>query len=344
MKSVLRAAAGIWLTVLPAVAGPATVLPCARCHFTETAQFEKSGMANALIPAAEAEILKTHSRLTFRQGTFSYSIERRGNQSWYAVSDGKNTISEPIDWAFGLGAAGQTYLFRHNTAWYQSRVSYYREIARLDLTVGARPDVPGSIEEAVGRWLTVQGTDECFQCHATNALRDGTLHADTLTPGVQCQRCHADASLAGSQQSHDPKALPHQLSQLTTEELSDFCGQCHRTWAQIASDGPYNINNVRFQPYRLTNSKCYDAVDRRIRCTACHDPHSDVVHSLNFYDLRCLACHSRQTGEEKGPKVCKVASQNCVSCHMPKIRISGAHNAFTDHWIRVVKRGDPYPI
>ena len=52
------------------------------------------------------------------------------------------------------------------------------------------------------------------------------------------------------------------LSELSTEELSDFCGQCHRTWAQIAADGPHDINNVRFQPYRLANSKCYDPSDK----------------------------------------------------------------------------------
>ena len=32
------------------------------------------------------------------------------------------------------------------------------------------------------------------------------------------------------------------------------------------------VANVRFQPYRLISSKCYDAEDSRIRCTACHDP------------------------------------------------------------------------
>ena len=74
--------------------------------------------------------------------------------------------------------------------------------------------------------------------------------------------------------------------------MSDFCGQCHRTWAQIAINGPRGILNVRFQPYRLANSKCYDAADRRIRCTACHDPHRDVETSAAAYDAKCARCHS----------------------------------------------------
>ena len=345
MKSILHAAVVIFLALVQATfADSAKVVTCRQCHRRESGQFEESGMTNALVLAGQPEI--PDSGLTFRQGPFFYNIERRGNQRWYAVRDGKNTISEPIDWAFGLGVAGQTYVFRHNSAWYEGRVSYYREINGLDLTVGARLEVPGSLEEAVGRRLSVRASIECFDCHATGALRDGALHTESLTPGVQCQRCHADADthLAGFQQSNKPKTLPRRLSQLTTEELSDFCGQWPRTWSQIASDGPQNINNVRFQPYRLTNSKCYDSIDRRIRCTACHNPHSDVVHSVGFYDSRCLACHSGHTGNEEGAKLCKVASQKCVSCHMPKIRISDAHNAFTDHWIRVVKPGDLYPI
>ncbi len=69
--------------------------------------------------------------------------------------------------------------------------------------------------------------------------------------------------------------LPH-LAALSAEDMSELCGRCHRTWSQIALNGPRGVNNVRFQPYRLANSKCYDAADRRIRCTACHDPHAPV--------------------------------------------------------------------
>lgn len=88
------------------------------------------------------------------------------------------------------------------------------------------------------------------------------------------------------------------LGRLSTEDMSDFCGQCHRTWSQIAVEGPHNINNVRFQPYRLTNSKCCDTADSRIRC---------------------------------------------VTCHMPKNELPGSHNLFSDHRIRIVRPGEPYP-
>ena len=132
-------------------------------------------------------------------------------------------------------------------------------------------------------------------------------------------------------------ALP--ICGLATEDLSDLCGRCHRTWTQIALNGLRGVNNVRFQPYRLANSKCYDASDRRIRCTACHDPHGALEANLASYDARCAACHSAALHT----KVCRVAKTNCAGCHMPKVDLPGAHARFTDHQIRIARAGDPYP-
>jgi hypothetical protein len=65
---------------------------------------------------------------------------------------------------------------------------------------------------------------------------------------------------------------------LDAESLSqEFCGACHRgvdTVAMMPDLG--GINNVRFQPYRLFNSRGHDPKDARLACTACHDPHVDL--------------------------------------------------------------------
>jgi LSD1 subclass zinc finger protein len=128
------------------------------------------------------------------------------------------------------------------------------------------------------------------------------------------------------------------LSAFTAEEMSDFCGACHRTWSQIATGGPRGILNVRFQPYRLALSKCYDAEDRRIRCTACHDPHRPLETNAGAYDVRCQACHA-----STAKRVCKTGTRDCVSCHMPALELPGAHKKFTDHRIRIARAGEPYP-
>jgi hypothetical protein len=129
----------------------------------------------------------------------------------------------------------------------------------------------------------------------------------------------------------------------------DFCGACHRTWQDVVSGHLIGLGvfNVRFAPYRLENSQCWAKGDARIACVPCHDPHKPLVHEAAAYDAKCLACH-QATGRQKRTanligKACRVAERNCVSCHMPKVEPPGLHSAFTDHWIRVVKPGAPYP-
>ena len=339
--SVLLLAAA--LTVAAQGPVPKKTLTCASCHAKEATSHGTTGMARALTPAELATPLQAHAVLKFAQGDYKYVIEHAGNRIWYRVSDGKNETRLPVQWAFGLGAAGQTYVLQRDGKWYESRVSYYRDTDALDLTVGARPQAPRSMDEAIGRELSTKGANECFHCHATGALVNGALNTENLTPGVQCQRCHENsaAHMASFETPNAPKIMPRRLESLSAEEMSEFCGQCHRTWSQIAIDGPHNIANVRFQPYRLANSRCYDTSDARIRCAACHDPHAEPVRQAVYYDRRCLACHA--TSGKPGAKLCKVAKSGCVACHMPKIEIREAHNKFTDHWIRVVRPNTPYP-
>lgn len=322
---------------------------CAACHQAESRSQPHTPMARALESAAECDILRANPRLTFRESAYSFSIVRQGDRSLYTVTDGKETLTVPIAWAFGLGAAGQTYLYQHDGNWYESRVSFYKEVRGLDLTMGAQNGAPKNVEEAAGRLSSPRGTLECFGCHSTDAVRQGRLEVGQLTPGVQCERCHGPAAQhVNAVRTGDVKgAAMRQLGKMTTEDLSDFCGQCHRTWSHIAANGPHDINNVRFQPYRLTNSRCYDALDRRISCVACHDPHSELEHAAAAYDAKCLACHGAAAAKGatagRAAKPCPASGKDCITCHMPKYEIPGSHNHFTDHQIRVVRAGEPYP-
>ncbi len=129
------------------------------------------------------------------------------------------------------------------------------------------------------------------------------------------------------------------LAGRNAEDMAELCGKCHRTWSQIALNGPRGVFNVRFQPYRLVNSKCYDTNDARLSCTACHDPHGPLETNAASYDARCTACHSAALQT----KTCPVAKANCVTCHMPKVELPGAHARFSDHQIRIARAGEPYP-
>jgi hypothetical protein len=322
-----------------------TTAACAGCHKAESAAHPATGMAKALEPAERGGVLSSHEKLTFAQGAYQYTITRKGSESIYSVTNGQEEFQVPLSWAFGQGAAGQTYVFRRNGKWYESRVSYYKDINSLDLTVGARPEMPRSLDEAVGRELSSKGASECFHCHSTGALVNGELKTESLTPGIFCDRCHDKTveHMAGFSKKGSPQVMPASLKNAAAEDMSEFCGQCHRTWATIATNGPHNISNVRFQPYRLANSKCYDTTDPRLRCTVCHDPHKEPERSASFYDGRCQACHAAANGKA-GAKLCRIGRQNCTGCHMPKVELKEAHNRFTDHWIRIARAGEKPPF
>ncbi len=140
--------------------------------------------------------------------------------------------------------------------------------------------------------------------------------------------------------------VPRKLGEMAAEEMSNFCGECHRTWESVVGLRLFGQKNVRFQPYRLANSQCFLGDDKRIRCTACHDPHVDLVREDASYDRACFSCHSVKLDAGATVvtrKVCPVTDKNCVSCHMPKVQLPGSPVVFTDHEIRVVHAGDPYP-
>ena len=302
--------------------------------------------------------------MTFRAGTYYYEIVSDGQRTIYRVTDGKETISEPIPYAFGNGNIAQTYVLRHNGKLYEGRVSYYSGIDALDWTIGDKLDMPPSLPEAFGRDITGDEARNCFSCHGTAALVDNKLELDRLVPGVGCEACHGPgaqhigamgAGKKGGRYIFNPKVLdPDTLSQ-------EFCGACHRSADTVGMMPDLGgINNVRFQPYRLFNSRGHDSKDARLACTACHDPHVDLKHGDNSYDSNCTTCHTTRSAEQAAEqknlataskradvspaaKSCPVASERCVSCHMPKVELPGAHFKFTDHRIRIAREGEAYP-
>ncbi len=314
---------------------------CAQCHRDRAVHYPDTPMAQALVSAARCEILKQYTDLTFQEGVYKSRITRDGERTLLTVTDGRETITVPLLWAFGQGQAGQTYVFQRNDAFYESRVSFYNALRGLDLTMGAAGSKPKSLDEAAGRRMDAAGARDCFACHSTGAVFEARLHLERMSPGVGCESCHGpgEKHVAAVRSGNPTAAKMPKLASLSAEDMSELCGGCHRTWSQIALNGPRGVLNVRFQPYRLANSKCYDATDPRIRCSACHDPHGPLETNIASYDARCSACHS-VAGHTK---TCSVAKQNCITCHMPKIELPGAHARFADHHIRIVRANQPYP-
>jgi hypothetical protein len=322
---------------------------CAECHTQGNTQ-HSTPMGRALETAAESRILRAHPRLTFKSGPYTYTIAREGGQSVYAVTDGRETITAPVLYAFGQGKAGQTYVFEHGGQYYESRVSFYEDIKGLDYTLGAPREAARSLAEAAGRAMDKADVNDCFSCHATGAVSAGKIQLDKMTLGVTCEGCHGpgEKHVAAMKTKASGRTQNYILNpgRFDTHSQSEFCGACHRTWAQVQAMRLQGVGNVRFQPYRIFNSKCYDFEDKRISCAACHDPHTEMQQDAAFYDAKCLACHqpkARPVAGKGKASACKVESRNCASCHMPKYELEGAHFKFTDHNIRVARPGEAYP-
>jgi len=329
---------------------------CAACH-TEIAEKQlKSSMAKAMEKIGKCQVLLQFTDLKFQQGKFSFRIFRQGDQSIYTITDGKSELSIPILYCFGQGKAGQTYVFEYKGDMYESRVSFYADTEKLDFTLGYAHETPETLTEAAGRKMSIDETRRCFGCHTTGTLQGSQFNLTHAVPGINCESCHGpgDQHVAAIRAGEKAPAKMKRLSDLDGDDMTqNMCGSCHRSVEDVISlPQSGGISNVRFQPYRIFNSRCYSA-DKRIGCTACHDPHGALEHLPAFYDAKCLACHQSNaklsgktpvsSSESRDAVACKVSNQNCAGCHMPRVELPGAHFKFTDHRIRIVREGESFP-
>ncbi len=314
---------------------------CVKCH--ENAAQISSPMAHALLKSGQSDVLSGQTLAPFRLGDYSYQVKRQGDADVYSVTDGKSTISEPILFSFGEGRVGQTYVFRHKGLLYESRVSFYRTIRSLDFTVAQTHEVPTSLEDALGREISQKEQQNCFSCHSTAAVSKGQLQLEHLTPGVNCEACHGPgekhlAAVAAKDFKNLQIFNPGDLSPL--EMTQDFCGSCHVSFDKVLNM-PEGTDTIRFQPYRLFNSKGHNPNDARLSCTACHNPHEKTDREPAYFDAKCAACHLTSPKEAKTSvrmaPACPVSSEKCVTCHMPKTDVPEMHFKFTDHQIQIVK-------
>jgi Cytochrome c554 and c-prime len=334
---------------------------CAKCHTDKAGTQTTTPMAHAATRAADAEILRDHENLSGELPPYHYEIARNAAGSTYSVSDGAKSISAQLEWAFGIAHTGQTYIYSHDGVYYESRVSFYRTLQALALTTGHLSISPSSVDAALGRRMDSSETQHCFGCHSSGSMIAGHFDPSHATPGVTCEQCHGPGAkhvtaMRSGQIEEGRRAMlnPRKLSAVASV---DFCGACHRTWADVLQSQVTGVANVRFQPYRLESSKCWARSDARLACYTCHDPHQPLVTDTASYDSKCLSCHITKPGAEEKKRdatqsekiashpgaACPVATSNCASCHMPKVEVPSMHAPFTDHRIRIVRDTAAYP-
>jgi hypothetical protein len=330
---------------------------CRECHAEKFADQSKTDMRRTAFNVDTAEALRTHPKLQFAVGPYHYLIETNAQHSLYTVTNGKETLSSPLLWAFGTPRIGQSYLFKRDDGrFYEARVTYFTTLKGLGFTPARDLLAPKDVEEAMDRPVPQGEVKKCFSCHTTAAVIGGEFDEQHLIPGVTCEACHGP----GAKHVADMKQLMKgdlnaaaqtdifNSAHLAPNDAVDFCGACHATWWDVRLTGTTGPSTTRSAPYRLVTSKCWGkSGDARLVCTACHDPHLQLQTDEASYDPACLRCHNTTAGAalnaEHPGKACPVAKRDCASCHMPKVYVKEMHDNFTDHRIRIVHAGEAFP-
>jgi len=244
----------------------------------------------------------------------------------------------PVEWAFGSGTHGVTFVSRiAGDSYLEHAFSYYAGADSFDLSPGHRALPSRTLLEAAGQTFRLQGPAPniraCFQCHSTGpvtVLAKGDLEINET--GVRCEACHGPGQLHAAKPAKGSIRNPRSM---TAGDLNRFCGSCHRS-----PDGGPGVNdftnpwNVRHQPPYLEQSRCFRSSGGALSCLSCHPAHELLRRNdPDYYSGKCKSCH---TGDRRPPaKVCLAdASPDCTSCHMPSVA-ADPHLNFRNHWIGV---------
>ncbi len=313
----------LW-SLLPAMvtAAPAAV-ECAGCHPAEVRLHSGTRMANAMVPALESAFSRNVLQRPLRESADGYFMSYRQVQNGLAVVAFRGTDRAEgfIEWVIGAGAQGQTPLVSAANGTLESRVSYFPRLQRYGVTIGQHAGASLNAKAALGLRQNNRDLQSCIGCHSTAITGD----LKPVIPGVQCGRCHL-----GADEHARGHGIPSNPGKMAAPEQVRFCGNCHRVKPPVDDA---QLENVRFQPFRLMKSRCFSG--GLLACTTCHPAHQDARRNDPvFYNEKCHACH-----DGRAMHVDQRRQGDCIGCHMPYVQLHPALK-FTDHFIRVVKPGD----
>lgn len=326
---------------------------CASCHLTKFQSAQTTPMGLGAMAASDAQVLQSHPHLEFAVKQYRYAIDTSPGASRYTVTDGQHSLAYDLTWAFGTARVGQSYLFKNSDRFYEARVTYFDTLKGLGFTPDRDLASPKDVSEAMYRPVSAAEIQRCFGCHTTASNIGGKFDGAHLIPGVTCEACHGPGAKHVAAMN-SPSIIPNarnvaifNSAHLAPVDAVEFCGACHGSWWDVKLAGVTGVSTTRSAPYRLVTSKCWGKGDVRLECTACHDPHAPLETKASAYDHACLSCHLRSQSMKLSAshpgRACPVASENCTSCHMPKVYVPEMHSIFTDHRIRIAKTGALFP-
>lgn len=316
---------------------------CRDCHqqnhdgFVQTAHHKTSGVVDR--SNVHGSFSQPNNLMQTSDKNFHFTMRERSGGYFQQINFADWDLEIPLDVFTGSAKAGQTFLYWHGDALFQSHVSYLSELDRWIPSPGYR-DITADYARVI--------RTECLECHVTFIQQKRTpnvYHRDSAVWGVSCERCHGPAQQhVQFHQTHpEEKSSKHIVhpKDLQRDRQLDICGQCHSGAFGFLKDAfsyrpgedlsdyhrPLNPDfegvggiHTSNQLTRLRMSKCFEQSD--MTCTTCHNPHENQRGQTSTFTKSCLECHQSEhcgMSEELGAKI----NDDCIACHMPMGESSG---------------------
>lgn len=320
---------------------------CGSCHAEQFEMQSRTGHARTLQRASDHPLADhfVPEQTLGRSSGYRFKFRREGQQIIVQADDNEYISELPIDWAFGAGDHGVTFVSRLNRQYYlEHAFSYYSAAGTLGITTGHETIRPESLLQAMGVRYVVRGPgnaiSDCFACHSTGPLSySARQEVQVNEAGVRCESCHGPGGGHVEAISINDSDLAHSRIQnpkrLAADELLHYCGSCHRDPRRAEGEFDFELAwNVRHQPPYLRQSRCFQRSGETLTCFTCHDPHEPVRRGQpEYYRERCMECHQgagRGVGED-----CEAdRPSDCTKCHMPTVAVN-QNLKLKNHWIGV---------
>lgn len=273
-----------------------------------------------------------HDEMTDGATEARYELDERDEQFVFSAMVARKRQSRQVDYAFGSGATGMTFVSAEGRdRIIEFHLSYFPERHQWRIT----PGHPALLVGLIGKAHDRVHAQRCFGCHATT-LGESQVIPERKFFAVGCEACHGPGKGHIEAMKKNSSDLNMDRSRAwSAERVNEVCAQCHRAERDI---DPLSVSELqqtqRFQPYGLMKSQCYVKSGKQLSCVTCHDPHQNAVREETHYVKVCQSCHA---SPKLAKKTCPVNSKNkCVGCHMPKREVA-VGIAMADHWIRVFR-------
>lgn len=320
---------------------------CESCH-SEIYKNHSHTRHSATLRVATTEVLGADAPPVGAIPNTPYVIKRSGNRFSFSTKtdEGKSNL---IDFALGSGKLAMTYVSVHeDQTLTELRMSWYPSVKKWFITPGQE----SMTDSNAGYRHDSPTSKSCILCHASN-LPDKSLTPTASSMGVRCQSCHGPASAhleAVKSGSADIKM--EKLGTWKATQINELCGKCHRSDSQVGNSGNDITMTQRFQPYGLSQSKCFQKSGDTLTCMTCHDSHARLSKDESGYVKACLNCHNgtdRQLPDKTLMKsvICPVNPKDkCTGCHMPTRKvfpISELPISMADHLIWAYRKKQKQP-